>query len=295
MMGRSLTLGVIQTAYGEDMAANIARTAGFVREAAARGAQVVLPSELFQGPYFCVTQEERWFATAHPWREHPCVTALAPLAAELGVVIPISIYEREGPHYYNSLVMADADGSLLGVYRKSHIPDGPGYQEKYYFRPGNTGFRVWDTRHGRIGVGICWDQWFPEAARTMALAGAEVLLYPTAIGSEPHDSSLDTRDPWRRAMQGHAVSNVIPVAAANRIGHEPGPAGGQTFYGSSFLADHRGDLVASLEREEEGVLTATFDLDFLRTHRAAWGFFRDRRTDLYEALVPAGVFEPAPR
>ena len=289
-MPRTLTLGVIQTSYGEDMAANIARTAEFVRQAAAQGAQVILPSELFQGPYFCVTQEERWFATAHPWREHPCVTALAPLAAELGVVIPISIYEREGPHYYNSLVMADADGSLLGVYRKSHIPDGPGYQEKYYFRPGDTGFKVWDTRHGRIGVGICWDQWFPEAARAMAAAGAEVLMYPTAIGSEPHDSSLDTRDPWRRAMQGHAVSNVIPVAAANRIGHEPGGGGGQSFYGSSFIADHRGDLAAELDREAQGVLTATFDLDFLHTHRAAWGFFRDRRTDLYEALGPQRVF-----
>ncbi len=291
---RKLTLGVIQTAYGEDMAANIARTAEFVRESAAAGAQVILPSELFQGPYFCVTQEERWFATAHPWREHPCVTALAPLAQELGVVIPISIYEREGPHYYNSLVMADADGSLLGVYRKSHIPDGPGYQEKYYFRPGDTGFRVWDTRHGRIGVGICWDQWFPEAARAMAAQGAEVLLYPTAIGSEPHDSSLDTRDPWRRAMQGHAVSNVIPVAASNRVGHEPGAGGGQTFYGSSFITDHRGDLTADMGRTEEGVATATFDLDFLGTHRAAWGFFRDRRTDLYEALGPRRVFEEAP-
>ena len=299
-MTRTLTLGVVQTSYGLDMAANIARTAEFIREAAAKGAQVILPSELFQGPYFCVTQEEKWFSTAHPWREHPCVTALAPLAAELGVVIPISIYEREGPHYYNSLVMADADGSLLGVYRKSHIPDGPGYQEKYYFRPGDTGFKVWDTRHGRIGVGICWDQWYPEAARAMALAGAEVLLYPTAIGSEPHDASLDTRDPWRRAMQGHAVSNVIPVAAANRIGLEPGPsstggAGGQSFYGSSFLADHRGDLVSAFEREDEGVLTAAFDLDFLHTHRAAWGFFRDRRTDLYEAIAPGRVFERPPR
>ncbi len=295
-MSRTLTLGVIQTSYGEDMAANIARTADFVRAAAAQGAQVILPSELFQGPYFCVTQEEKWFATAFAWREHPCVAALAPLAAELGVVIPISIYEREGPHYYNSLVMADADGSLLGVYRKSHIPDGPGYQEKYYFRPGDTGFRVWATRHGRIGVGICWDQWFPEAARAMAMAGAEVLLYPTAIGSEPHDASLDTRDPWRRAMQGHAVSNVIPVAAANRTGHEPGPrstggGGGQSFYGSSFLADHRGDLVAAFDREDEGVLSATFDLDFLDRHRAAWGFFRDRRTDLYAATGPGRVFE----
>jgi N-carbamoylputrescine amidase len=290
-MSRTLTAAALQSAYGLDMQANIARTVDLVREAADRGAQVILPSELFQGPYFCVSQEERWFATAHPWREHPCVTALAPLAAELGVVLPISIFERDGPHYYNSLVVADADGALLGVYRKSHIPDGPGYQEKYYFRPGDTGFRVWDTRHGRIGVGICWDQWYPEAARAMALMGAEVLLYPTAIGSEPHDSSLDTRDPWRRAMQGHAVSNVIPVVAANRTGHEPGPGGGQAFYGSSFIADHRGDLVASLDREEQGVISATFDLDFLATHRAAWGFFRDRRTDLYEAIGPRKVFE----
>jgi N-carbamoylputrescine amidase len=289
-MARNITVAALQTSYGEDMGANIAKTAELIREAAGKGAQVILPSELFQGPYFCVTQEEKWFSTAHPWREHPCVTALAPLAGELGVVLPISIYEREGPHYYNSLVMADADGSLLGVYRKSHIPDGPGYQEKYYFRPGDTGFKVWRTRFGVIGAGICWDQWYPEAARAMTLQGAEVLLYPTAIGSEPHDSSLDTRDPWRRAMQGHAVSNIVPVVASNRIGHEPGPGGGQTFYGSSFIADHRGDLVGDMDRTEEGVITATFDLDFLHGHRAAWGFFRDRRTDLYEALGPKMVF-----
>ena len=286
-MTRTITVAALQTSYGEDMAANIAETKDLVRQAASQGAQVILPSELFQGPYFCVTQEERWFAAAHPWREHPCVTALAPLAQELGVVIPISIFEREGPHYYNSLAMADADGSLLGVYRKSHIPDGPGYQEKYYFRPGDTGFKVWDTRFGRLGVGICWDQWYPEAARAMTLMGAEALFYPTAIGSEPHDSSLDTRDPWRRVMQGHAVANVIPVAAANRIGHEPGAGGGQTYYGSSFIADHRGDLVAALDRQEEGVIVAQFDLDFLQTHRAAWGFFRDRRVDLYPAPKPA--------
>jgi N-carbamoylputrescine amidase len=290
-MTRKLTVAALQASYGADMDANIKKTAGLIREAAAKGAQVILPSELFQGPYFCVAQEERWFATAYPWREHPCVTALAPLAGELGVVLPISIFEREGPHYFNSLVMADADGSLMGVYRKSHIPDGPGYMEKFYFRPGDTGFRVWDTRFGRIGVGICWDQWYPEAARAMALMGAEVLFYPTAIGSEPHDSSLDTRDPWRRVMQGHAVANVMPVVASNRIGFEPGPnyrgetGGGQTFYGSSFIADHRGDLVASFERRDEGVLTHTFDLDFLHTHRAAWGFFRDRRTDLYGPLI----------
>jgi N-carbamoylputrescine amidase len=267
------------------MDANIAKTATFVREAAGRGAQVILPSELFQGPYFCVTQEERWFSRAYPWRDHPCVTAMAPLAKELGVVIPVSIFEREGPHHYNSLVMVDADGTPMGVYRKSHIPDGPGYQEKYYFRPGDTGFKVWDTRFGRVGVGICWDQWYPETARSMALQGAEVLLYPTAIGSEPHDSSLDTRDPWRRVMQGHAVANVMPVIAANRIGHEPGPGGGQSFYGSSFIADHRGDLVQALDRTDEGVIVHTFDLDFLHTHRAAWGFFRDRRTDLYAHLT----------
>jgi N-carbamoylputrescine amidase len=284
-MSRTLTVAALQTAYGDDMAANLARTAELVREAAAKGAQVILPSELIQGHYFCVTQLESWFATAHPWREHPCVTALAPLAAELGVVIPVSIFEREGPHYFNSVVMIDADGSLMGVYRKSHIPDGPGYQEKYYFRPGDTGFKVWDTRFGRIGVGICWDQWYPECARAMALMGAEVLLYPTAIGSEPQDASLDTRDPWQRAMQGHAVSNVIPVVAANRTGFEPGPGGGQSFYGSSFIADHRGDLVASLDREDQGVITASFDLDFLAAHRASFGFFRDRRTDLYGALV----------
>ena len=290
-MARTINVAAIQTSYGTDLSANILKTEAFIRQAAADGAQVILPSELFQGPYFCVSQEERWFATAFPWAEHPCVTAMQVLAAELGVAIPVSIFEREGPHYFNSLVMLDSDGKALGVYRKSHIPDGPGYQEKYYFRPGDTGFRVWDTRHGRLGVGICWDQWYPEAARAMALQGAEALFYPTAIGSEPHDTSLDTRDPWRRAMQGHAVSNVIPVIAANRVGHEPGPGGGQSFYGSSFIADHRGDLVAELGREEEGVITAELDLDFLATHRAAWGFFRDRRTDLYEAIGPAKVFE----
>jgi len=287
-MSREITVAAIQTSYGDDLAANIKKTEAFIREAAAKGAQVILPSELFQGPYFCVAQEERWFATAQPWREHPCVKALAPLAGELGVVLPISIFEREGPHYFNSLVMVDADGSPMGVYRKSHIPDGPGYMEKYYFRPGDTGFKVWDTRFGRIGVGICWDQWYPEAARAMTLLGAEVLLYPTAIGSEPHDPSLDTATPWRRAMQGHAVSNVIPVVGGNRTGFEPWagyPNGGQQFYGSSFIADHRGDLVAALGREDEGVLKATFDLDFLTAHRAAWGFFRDRRTDLYGQLT----------
>jgi N-carbamoylputrescine amidase len=286
-MARAVTLAVVQAAFGADLAGNLAQAEDLVREAAGQGAQVILLPELFQGPYFPVRQEEGWFGGAHPWREHPCVVALAPLAGELGVVLPISIFEREGPHYFNSVAMADADGAVLGLYRKSHIPDGPGYQEKYYFRPGDTGFRVWNTRHGALGVGICWDQWYPEAARAMALAGAQVLLYPTAIGSEPHDPSLDTAAPWRRAMQGHAVANVMPVAGANRTGFEPWPdypGGGQTFYGSSFLCDHRGDLVAELGREETGIALAAFDLDFLDRHRAAWGFFRDRRPDLYGAL-----------
>jgi N-carbamoylputrescine amidase len=279
-MSQSLTVAAIQAQYGPDMAANIEKTVGFIRQAADQGAQVVLPSELFQGEYFCTDQQERWFAAAYPAAEHPCVTALQPVAKALGVVIPVSIYERDGPARYNSLVMLDADGAILGVYRKSHIPDGPGYQEKYYFRPGDTGYKVWTTQHGRIGVGICWDQWYPECARAMALMDAQVLMYPTAIGSEPHDGSLDTLDPWRRAMQGHAVSNVIPVVASNRVGAENCNSRPQTFYGGSFIADHRGDLVQSFGRTEEGVLVHSFDLGFLETHRSAWGFFRDRRADL---------------
>jgi N-carbamoylputrescine amidase len=287
-MARTLALAVAQAPFADDIEANIALAADLIRRAAGQGAQVILLPELFQGPYFCVAQDERWFATARPWREHPCLIALAPLAAEFGVVLPISIFERQGPHYFNTVVMVDADGAPLGLYRKSHIPDGPGYQEKYYFRPGDTGFRAWDTRHGRLGVGICWDQWYPEAARIMTLMGAEALLYPTAIGTEPHDPSLDTAMPWRRAMQGHAVANVIPVVGANRTGFEPWdgfPGGGQNFYGSSFVCDHRGDLLAELSPEATGVAVARVDLEFLARHRAAWGFFRDRRTDLYGPLT----------
>lgn len=272
-----LRVAGLQAAFSDDIDANIAKTGAMIRRAAGAGAQVVLPPELFQGHYFCKTQDEANFDRAWPADTHPCVLAMQDLAAELGVVIPVSIFERDGPEFYNSLVMIDADGSNLGTYRKSHIPDGPGYMEKFYFRPGNTGFRVWDTKFGRVGVGICWDQWFPEAARAMTLMGAEILLYPTAIGSEPHDASLNTAQTWQRAMQGHAVSNVIPVLAANRIGDEDG----QVFYGSSFVADHSGALVSELGRDEEGIVAAEFDRDFLQRHRAAWGFFRDRRPDLY--------------
>ena len=280
-MARTLTLAAIQFSPSDDVQDNITRVAGFIREAAAKGADVVLPPELFCGHYFCKTQEEEHFARAEEWTDHPAVRQLSELAAELGVVIPVSIYEKDGPLYFNSVVMIDADGTPLGVYRKSHIPDGPGYQEKYYFRPGDTGFRTWSTLKGRIGVGICWDQWFPEAARAMALMGADALLYPTAIGAEPQDAGLDTAARWRRGMQGHAVANVIPVVAANRFGDEQG----QDFYGTSFIADETGEIVTDLGRKEEGVLVATFDLDHIDRARAAWGFFRDRRTDLYDLLL----------
>jgi N-carbamoylputrescine amidase len=280
-MTRTVAVAALQTSYGPNMQANIDKTIALIRDAAAKGAQIILPSELFQGQYFCTTQDESWFATAFPALEHPCVTQLVPVAKELGVVIPVSIYERDGPRYYNSVVIIDADGDILGTYRKSHIPDGPGYQEKYYFRPGDTGFKVWDTKYAKIGVGICWDQWYPEAARAMALLGAEILFYPTAIGTEPHDGTLDTCGPWRRAMQGHAVSNIMPIVASNRTGIEEGLGDHQSFYGSSFIADHRGDFVGDMNRTDEGVIVNTFDLDFLDTHRAAWGFFRDRRPDLY--------------
>jgi N-carbamoylputrescine amidase len=280
---RTISLAAIQCLLPGARADNIACVERHVREAAARGAQVILPPELFEGPYFCREERAEWFADARPLEEDEAVARMRAVARELGVVVPVSFFEKAGQAYYNSVAIIDADGAILGAYRKSHIPDGPGYEEKFYFRPGDTGFRVWRTRFGTLGVGICWDQWFPECARAMMLLGAEVLLYPTAIGSEPHEPELDTRDPWQRAMIGHAVSNVVPVVAANRIGVESG----QRFYGSSFIADARGDKVAELGRADEGVLVASFDLDGLARTRAAWGFFRDRRPELYGVLGTA--------
>lgn len=276
-MTNSLRVAALQLPLNGDMTGNIDAVEVLLREAVRAGAQLVLPPELFQGAYFCKTQNEQLFSQAYPADHHPCVIAMAKLARELDVAIPVSIFEKDGPHYFNSVVMLDAGGDMLGVYRKSHIPDGPGYQEKFYFRPGDTGFKVWQTRHARVGVGICWDQWFPEAARAMTLLGAQILLYPTAIGAEPQDPGLDTAARWQRAMQGHAVANVIPVAAANRIGDEDG----QAFYGSSFVCDGSGAMVSELGRRETGFVMASFDLDALEQERAAWGFFRDRRTDLY--------------
>ncbi|MBD3775431.1 MAG: N-carbamoylputrescine amidase, partial [Rhodobacteraceae bacterium] len=249
------------------------------------GAQVVLPPELFSGPYFCKVEDEALFALARPTMEHPSVVAMRKLAKQLGVAIPTSFFERDGHHYYNTLAMIGPDGDVMGTYRKSHIPDGPGYEEKYYFRPGNDGFKVWDVFGTRIGVGICWDQWYPECARAMALMGAEVLFYPTAIGSEPYDAGLDTSRMWRRAMLGHAVSNCMPVVAANRIGAEAETGSAQAFYGHSFITDEWGDYLAEFGKDESGVLVATLDLARAAMHRAGMGFFRDRRPQLYGRLV----------
>jgi N-carbamoylputrescine amidase len=278
-----LTVAALQLALASpDPADNIAAVAAQVEAAAAQGAQVILPPELFAGPYFCVTEDEARFALAHTLEEDASVKAMQRLAKALGVAIPTSFFEREGPHYYNTLAMIDAQGEIMGIYRKSHIPDGPGYEEKYYFRPGNTGFKVWDVFGTRIGVGVCWDQWYPECARAMALMGAEVLFYPTAIGSEPYDADLDTSRVWRRAMLGHAASNCMPVVAANRIGVEEN---GQAFYGHSFIANQWGDFLAEYGAQETGVLVATLDLEEAARHRAGMGFFRDRRPQLYGRLA----------
>lgn len=273
-----LTVAALQLALGSDDAQeNIEAVSSLVEDAASRGAQVILPPELFSGPYFCQQEDEALFALARPVTDHPSVIGMRKLAKKLGVAIPTSFFERDSHHYYNTLAMIGPDGEVMGTYRKSHIPDGPGYEEKFYFRPGNDGFKVWDVFGTRIGVGICWDQWYPECARVMALMGAEMLLYPTAIGSEPYDAAFDTSHMWRRAMQGHAVSNCMPVVAANRIGKE----GEQSFYGHSFITNEWGDLVVEFGAAEEGVLVAALDMALAAKHRAGMGFFRDRRPQLY--------------
>jgi len=276
-----VTFAALQTALTDDVAPNVARITELVREAHGRGARVILPSELIEGHYFCQTQREEHFRRARSAEDHPTLSHFQALAHELGVVIPVSFYERAGQELYNSVAVLDADGRTLGIYRKSHIPDGPGYQEKFYFKPGNTGFRAFATKFGTLGVAICWDQWFPEAARAMTLAGADVLLYPTAIGSEPEEPDFDSRYSWQRVMIGHAVANAVGVVAANRIGRE----GNMDFYGSSFVANARGDKLAELPRDQPGIALATLDLEQIRRQRASMGFFRDRRPELYRRLA----------
>jgi N-carbamoylputrescine amidase len=275
----SFKLGVVQFSMHAAPERNIARACEWVRAAHARGAQVILLPELFSGHYFPREKDPRFFALAHGVADDPALRALSQLAAELSVVLPVSFFERDGDNYYNSLMVIDADGSQCGLYRKTHIPDGDGYEEKFYFKPGDTGFRAFQTRYAQLGVGICWDQWFPEAARCMALLGADILLYPTAIGSEPV-SSRDTAAPWRRVMVGHAVANTMHVAAANRVGNEAG----QVFYGTSFIADPWGEIVAELDRTEEGVLVQAIDLAKARADRAWMGLLRDREPAHYTAI-----------
>ncbi len=282
---RVVTVAATQMACTWDREQNIASASALVRSAAAQGANIILISELFETPYFCKDQNPDLFSLAAPLAGNPLVAHFVELARELGVVLPISYFERDNNAYFNSLVVIDADGTVLDNYRKSHIPNGPGYQEKQYFSPGDTGFKTWQTRFGRIGVAICWDQWFPEAARAMVLEGAELLFYPTAIGSEPQAADYDSRDHWQRVMQGHSAANMVPVIASNRVGSEVGGSCEITFYGSSFITDNTGAKLGELSRTETGVLVHSFDLDRLQHERTAWGLFRDRRPELYGRLL----------
>ncbi|MDX9875867.1 MAG: N-carbamoylputrescine amidase [Spongiibacteraceae bacterium] len=294
---REVTVAATQMACSWDREQNIATAERLVRAAHAQGAQIILIQELFETPYFCIDQHPSHFELATTVAENPAIRHFRRVAEELRVVLPISFFERAGQAHYNSLAVIDDWGQVMGLYRKTHIPNGPGYQEKQYFNPGDTGFKVWNTRYGTIGVGICWDQWFPETARAMALMGAELLFFPTAIGSEPHDPTIDSRDHWQRVMQGHAAANVMPVVASNRIGTEQSrfdPGQSITFYGSSFITDETGALVAEADRDSEQVLVHTFDLDAIRARRTAWGLFRDRRPACYRGLLSADGFVHGP-
>lgn len=283
---RQVSVAATQMACTDSLAENVARAEHLIRQAAAQGANIVLLQELFEGPYFCQDEDPAALGRAQPVEGHPTLAHFSALACELGVVLPVSFYEHSGHARFNSIAILDADGENLGIYRKSHIPHGSGYQEKYYFSPGDTGFKVWDTAFGRIGVGICWDQWFPESARAMALMGAEILFYPTAIGSELGDSTWDSAPHWQRVQQGHAGANLVPLVASNRIGRETGLSGTEmTFYGSSFIADPFGEKVAEADRSSETILTHSFDLDEVARMRDYWCVFRDRRPDLYGALA----------
>jgi N-carbamoylputrescine amidase len=280
-----VTVAATQFACSSDRERNLATAERLIRAAAAQGANIILIQELFETPYFCKDHSPAHFGLARTVEDSPAVRRFQQLARELNVVLPASIYERAGNVFYNSVAIVDATGSVLGTYRKAHIPESPGYHEKFYFSPGDTGFKVWRTQFGTIGVGICWDQWFPESARAMALLGAEILFYPTAIGAEPQDLSIDSRDHWQRAMQGHAACNIMPLVASNRIGSEQGERWSVTYYGSSFITDHTGAILEQADRSTESIITASFDLEKIREYRDAWGVFRDRRPDLYGPIV----------
>ncbi|KAF6583496.1 MULTISPECIES: N-carbamoylputrescine amidase [Paenibacillus] len=282
---RKVKVAATQMSCSTNIEENISKAEKLVREAAAQGAQIILLQELFETPYFCQKEKSDYYVYATELEHNKAVNHFKKIAKELQVVLPISFYEKKNYARYNSLAVIDADGEVLGKYRKSHIPDGPGYEEKFYFNPGDTGFKVWNTRYAKIGVGVCWDQWYPEAARCMALMGAEILFYPTAIGSEPQDSSIDSKDHWQTCMLGHAASNLIPVIASNRIGKETDEESSINFYGSSFIAGPQGNKIAEAGRTDEEVLTAEFDLDELEVGRIEWGIFRDRRPELYKMIA----------
>ncbi|MGE0114303.1 MAG: N-carbamoylputrescine amidase [Steroidobacteraceae bacterium] len=282
---KQVTVAATQFACTGDRAHNLQHAERLVRAAHARGAQIILLQELFETPYFCKDHDAKYFDLALPVADNPAVRRLQVVAAELQVVLPVSVFERAGNAFYNTVAMIDADGALLGAYRKSHIPESPGYHEKFYFSPGDTGFKVWPTRHGMLGVGICWDQWFPECARVMALQGVELLMYPTAIGTEPQDPAIDSQPHWQRTMQGHAAANIMPVIASNRIGVEQGRQWRVQYYGSSFITDHTGAVIEQADRATEAIITASFDLAAIREYRRAWGVFRDRRPELYGPLL----------
>jgi len=282
---RKIIVAATQMSCSTSIEDNIRKAEALVRKAADQGAQIVLLQELFETPYFCQKEKAEYFEYATELANNKAVNHFAKLAKELEIVLPISFFEKKNYARYNSVAVIDANGEVLGLYRKSHIPDGPGYEEKFYFNPGDTGFRVWNTRYGKIGVGVCWDQWYPEAARCMTLMGAEILLYPTAIGSEPQDSSIDSRDHWQTCMLGHAAANLIPVVASNRVGPEEDEDSKITFYGSSFIAGPQGNKLVEADRAEETVLLAEFDLGQLERQRIEWGIFRDRRPDLYKIIT----------
>ncbi len=282
---RKVTVAATQMKSRGNQTENIAAATALVREAHKKGAHIILLQELFETNYFCQKPLAQYLALASRTEQNAAVAHFSALAKELSVVLPISFFEKHNNAYYNSLAVIDANGKMLGVYRKSHIPDGFGYQEKFFFNPGDTGFCVWDTAYGRIGCGVCWDQWFPEAARIMALKGAELLFYPTAIGTEPQEPDIDSRLHWKNCMRGHAAANLTPLIASNRIGREEEEESSITFYGSSFIADYTGELAASADDKTEGVITASFDLDELALVRRSWGVFRDRRTDLYGPIL----------
>ena len=282
---REVTVAATQMACSNDTDKNVSNAEKLVRQAASKGAQIILIQELFESQYFCMDQKEELFELSKPFDNHPTIKKFSELAKELKVVLPVSFFEKANRAHYNSVAIVDADGSILGKYRKSHIPDGPGYQEKFYFNPGDTGFKVWNTKYAKIGVGICWDQWFPEAARSMVLSGAELLLYPTAIGGEPEDDGFDSSDMWQRAMIGHSASNQIPVIASNRIGTEKGIDIENYFYGRSFVTNHVGDKIAEGSRDKEEVLIGKINLSEAENLRNVWGVFRDRRPELYKGLL----------